>query len=212
MKNNFFVIKNFKRKICLFSLAILVIISIIILKNLNASKQSIISLPEEIKVEQKEVIVSEVKQKEETKQIQQRPDDIPENLEDYTVIAKIEIPKIDLVTYLLNETNEKSMNVSVTKLCGPEVNKVGNLCITGHNYNKPRMFGKLKKLECGDKIYIKDLNGIILEYEVYDIFKIKPDELECLSQETNGEREITLITCTTGAIKRLIVKAVEVYD
>lgn len=37
-------------------------------------------------------------------------------------------------------------------------------------------------------------------------------ETECLSQNTNGEREITLITCTTGAIKRLIIKAIELYD
>ena len=51
-----------------------------------------------------------------------------------------------------------------------------------------------------------------LEYVVYDIYKIKPDEVECLSQETEGEREITLITCTTGALKRLVVKAIEVYD
>ena len=124
------------------------------------------TLPEELEMEPKKAITEEVEQvketeikQEENKQIVKRPDDIPEKLKDYTVIAKIEIPKIDLVTYLLDETNDKTMNVSVTKLYGPDVNKVGNLCITGHNYNKPRMFGKLKNLECGDKIYVKDLTG-----------------------------------------------------
>jgi len=195
-----------------------VIVAIFILKNIMISKQSIIILPEELEQNTQRIIKEEIKQQpeelkqEENNQEIKRPDDIPEKLKDYSVIAKIEIPKIDLVTYLLDETNDKTMNVSVTKLYGPDVNAVGNLCITGHNYNKPKMFGKLKNLKCGDKIYVKDLKGVTLEYEVYDIYKIKPNELECLSQDTNGERELTLITCTKGAIKRLIVKAIEIYD
>jgi len=74
------------------------------------------------------------------------------------------------------------------------------------------MFSKLKKIEKNDKILLTDIYDENKEYVVYDIYKIKPDEVECLSQETEGEREITLITCTTGALKRLVVKAIEVYD
>jgi len=74
------------------------------------------------------------------------------------------------------------------------------------------MFSKLKKIEKNDKILLTDIYNETKEYVVYDIYKIKPDEVECLSQETEGEREITLITCTTGALKRLVVKAIEVYD
>ena len=128
------------------------------------------------------------------------------------VIGKLEIPKINLNTYILAETSKESLNKSITKLCGPKVNGVGNLCITGHNYNNNKMFGKLDKVKIDDKIYLTGTNGNRLEYVVYDIYKVYPKDLECLSQETNGQREITLITCTTGAIKRLIVKATEVYD
>ena len=131
---------------------------------------------------------------------------------DLMLYGKIEIPKIELDTYILAETNEDSLNQSVTKLCGPEVNKIGNLCITGHNYNRKTMFGKLKKLEMGDSIFITDRKGGKIEYRVYQIDKVNSKEVSCLSQETEMEKEITLITCTTGALKRLIVKAVEVYD
>lgn len=128
------------------------------------------------------------------------------------VIGKLEIPKINLVTYILPETTEETLNKSVTKLCGPKVNGVGNLCITGHNYHKDNMFGDLKDVETDDKIYLTDNKGNRVEYGVYEIYKVYPEETECLSQETKGEREVTLITCTAGAVKRLIVKAREIYD
>ena len=74
------------------------------------------------------------------------------------------------------------------------------------------MFYKLKDLKIGDKINITDVYGKMYTYEIYQIEKVLPDDLECLNQETGGEREVTLITCTIGAQKRLVVKAREVYD
>lgn len=138
--------------------------------------------------------------------------DFPEEVDGYKVIGKLEIPKIELTTYILSETSKDSLNKSVTKLCGPKINGIGNVCIAGHNYNKKNMFSNLNKLENGDRIFITDTKGNKVEYLVYDKYKVYPKETECLSQETEGEREITLITCTTGAIKRLIIKAVELYD
>lgn len=138
--------------------------------------------------------------------------DFPKEIGGYGVIGKIEIPKINLTTYILSETNKESLDKSVTKLCGPKINGIGNVCITGHNYNKENMFSNLKKLEIGDSIFVIDTNGNKIEYLVYDKYKVYPKETECLSQNTEGEREVTLITCTGGAIKRLIVKAREVYD
>ncbi len=137
---------------------------------------------------------------------------LPTDIDGYEIIGKLEIPKINLSTYILEETNENTLNKSVTKLCGPNINKAGNFCILGHNYNKTNMFGNLKKLEINDTITLTNMYGQKVEYIVYDIYKVYPNEVECLSQETYGERKITLITCTTGAIKRLIVKATEIYD
>ena len=137
---------------------------------------------------------------------------MPQQLEGYEVIGKLEIPKINLTTYILSETNKSTLKVSVTKLCGPKINGVGNFCIAGHNYNNSNMFKDLKKLEKEDKIYVTDIYDNKVTYVVYDIYKVFPKEVECLSQETDGERKVTLITCTKGAVKRLIIKAVEVYD
>jgi len=138
--------------------------------------------------------------------------DLPEEIQGYKVIGKLDIPKINVSTYILNETDTKSLNIAVTKLCGPEVNKLGNFCITGHNLKNSKMFGNLKKLEIGDKIKLTDIYGIGMEYIVYDILKVDSKDTSVLTQNTKGEREVTLITCTTGAISRLIVKCVENYD
>lgn len=63
-----------------------------------------------------------------------------------------------------------------------------------------------------DKIILTDVYGDSTIYEIYDMYKTSPKDVSCLNQETNSEKEITLITCTAGATKRIIVKAVEVYD
>lgn len=137
---------------------------------------------------------------------------LPIEIDGFEIIGKLEIPKINLSTYILAETNDDTLSKSVTKLCGANINEAGNFCILGHNYNKTTMFGNLKKIEINDTITITNMYGQKVEYIVYDIYKVFPNEVECLSQETYGNREVTLITCTTGAIKRLVIKATEIYD
>lgn len=128
----------------------------------------------------------------------------------YKVVGKITIPKLEIEKYILEETSEKSLKVAVTKVCGPKVNEIGNFCISGHNY--VQTFGRIKELEVGDTIILTDTYNRQITYQVYKTYKVYPNDTSCLSQETNGEREVTLITCTLGAIKRNIVKAIEIYD
>ncbi len=137
---------------------------------------------------------------------------MPKEVKGYKVIGKIDIPKLELSSYILSQTNTKSLKVSVTKLYGPDINKPGNFCIAGHNYRNNKMFGGIKKLEIGDEIILTDTFDRNIKYQVYDTYKTSPKDVSCLEQETGGERELTLITCTAGAIKRVIVKAIEIYD
>ena len=127
----------------------------------------------------------------------------------YPVIAKLEIPKINLETYVLSEYSEQALGVSVTKFYGKNPNEVGNFCIAGHNYITKNMFHDLKKLSVGDTFTILDTNSNIVNYRIYLIETVEPDETQCLSQKTDGKIEVTLITCTTDSLKRIIVKAVK---
>ena len=127
----------------------------------------------------------------------------------YPVIAKLEIPKINLETYVLSEYSEQALGVSVTKFYGKNPNEVGNFCIAGHNYITKNMFHDLKKLSIGDTFSLIDTNNNKVNYKIYLIETVEPDETQCLSQKTDGKIEVTLITCTTDSLKRIIVKAVK---
>lgn len=137
---------------------------------------------------------------------------MPKEIKGYQVIGKIAIPSIQLENYILSQTKTKALKIAVTKLTGPNINEVGNFCIAGHNYKNMKMFGAIKKLQVGDRIILTDTYDRSVTYKVYQTYETNPKDVRCLEQETLGERELTLITCTTGAIKRIIVKGVEDYD
>lgn len=145
------------------------------------------------------------------KEITYPKETIQETYKGYDVIAKLEIPKIDLETYVIN-FSESALNISVTKFWGDEPNKVGNFCIAGHNFKNKNMFHNLKKLQIGDTIILKDNNTGNVEYEVYNIYTVIPEDVSCISQDTNGKKEVTLITCTNDSKKRIIVKAREILN
>ena len=129
--------------------------------------------------------------------------------EGYEIVASLEIPKIDLKTDVLAESSTEALLVSVSRFWGAKPNQVGNFCIAGHNYKRDNMFYRLKELKVGDEIILTDNIDTSITYVVYSITKVSPKDVSCLSQDTNGKREITLITCTTDSKKRIIVKARE---
>ena len=136
-------------------------------------------------------------------------EDVPLEYKGYTVISKLEIPKIDLETYVLEKYLEETLNISVVKFYGANPNEIGNFCIAGHNFKNKNMFKNLKKLSVGDNLFIIDNDIGRVEYEIFDIYKVSPNDVACLLQETNGKREVTLITCTNDSKERIIVKARE---
>lgn len=125
------------------------------------------------------------------------------------VIGIIKIDKINLNYSILSISNKDLLDISVCRFAGPMPNEVGNLCIAGHNYNSYKFFSKLKDLKIGDIINIYDLSGNKLAYSVYDSFETNYDDLSCINQDTNGKREITLITCNNIKNRRRVIKATE---
>lgn len=131
----------------------------------------------------------------------------------YTTVAVIEIPKINIIYPVIysedtsNKTTEDLLKLSVVKYWGPDANEQGNFCIVGHNYNTKRFFGKASTLKNGDSIYLTGTDNKTLEYKVYDQYIVEPNDLKCTSQLTNGQTELTLITCTKTGRQRIIVKA-----
>lgn len=156
----------------------------------------------------KEIQEPVIEEKQEDK-VEVLQENIIEEYRGYKVIAKLEIPNIDLETYVLEEYSKNALNISVTKFWGANPNEVGNLCIAGHNFQNKNMFHNLRKLKKGDNIFITSNQNGKSQYSIYDVYKVLPEDVSCLSQETNGKKEITLITCTNDSKKRIIIKARE---
>lgn len=126
----------------------------------------------------------------------------------YRVAGQINIPKIGLYYPIVYETSEEYLKIAPTKLFGPDINETGNVCIVGHNYNykNEQFFSRLSELENNDKINLLDNKGKRVSYFVYDRYEVAETDLSCTNQDTNGEKEVTLITCTKKKSNRLVVK------
>lgn len=141
--------------------------------------------------------------------IEQKIMNMPDKIGDYDVLGTIVIDKLGVEKNILNKTTDDSLNLSVTKFYGPNLNEVGNFCITGHNYKD--VFANADKLEKNDTFYIVDkATKTKVNYKIYDKYTVSPTELDCLNQETKGKKEVTLITCNPGGLTRLILKAQEI--
>ena len=128
----------------------------------------------------------------------------------FDVVGLIEIPSINIKYPIINKTNDTTMKYSITKFSGGEINSIGNFTVAGHNNLNGTMFGKVKRLKIGDQIKLTDLYNNTVTYEIFDIYSVDPNDVSCLDSVEENTKEVTLITCTNGHLKRLITKAREV--
>ena len=195
---------------------ILFVALLILLIFLLISKKEEKQIPSELSVKQNEDIIEEnlvtkIKENEPIKEQKEYPKvEIADTYRGYDVCAELEIPAISLVTNILKDYSTTALNISVTKFWGVEPNQIGNCCIAGHNFKNKNMFRNLKKLNLGEKLFIADNEIGKVEYEIFDIYKVFPEDTSCLTPATTDEREVTLITCTTDSKQRIIVKAKEI--
>lgn len=127
----------------------------------------------------------------------------------FSVIGLIEIKAININYPIISSYNDDLLKIAPCRFFGPMPNEVGNLCIAGHNYNSYKFFSKLKNLSIGDIISIYDLSGEKTDYSVYNSYETDYNDLNCISQDTNGKKEITLITCNNIKNRRRVIKATE---
>lgn len=127
----------------------------------------------------------------------------------YVMIGYIEIPSIKIKYPILEKETVASLeqSVAVRYPNNPELNKVGNVVIVGHNYKNGMFFSNLKKVSTGDKINITDANGQKLTYTIYEKYETTPEDVAYITRDVGENTEITLVTCTDDSKARIIVKA-----
>lgn len=210
-KNNFKIKKNslLMTWIILFILVFIFILSNNIISNkinisvIKTSSNKSVLTENQIEIQES----SNANNKSELDEIKNENDYVLSYYRGLPVIAKLEIPKINLITDVLKDYSEDNLKISVTKFYKGLPNEEGNFCIAGHNYIVSNMFHNLKRLEIGDMIYLTDRFKGKMEYYIFDKQIVNPKDVNCLSQETGGNIELTLITCTNDSMNRIIIKA-----
>ena len=127
----------------------------------------------------------------------------------FPMVGTIEIPAINLKYPVLEEASKSAIEVAVAVYYGPGLNEVGNTTIVGHNYKNGTFFSNNKKLVEGDKVYITDNSGNKITYVIYKTYTTAPEDSDYLDRDTQGKREISLLTCTDDTKSRLIIWARE---
>lgn len=156
------------------------------------------------------------------KQVRPEPEKIL--LEDYQVIARINIPSIEIDYPVITLTDEqmkepniderykRPLELAIVKYDGVDPNQAGNLVLMGHDYRDLSMFGKLKNVKMGDTFTITDMYGNTYTYKVDDIFDAhrSNDIPKVVDQNTNGKTVVTMFTCTNDPLVRLCVRGTKV--
>jgi|GEM_PF-4840102 len=120
----------------------------------------------------------------------------------YKPIGILEIPSLNIKYPILNKTTDEALKLSITAYAG-QINEINNFVIAGHNYKNGFAFGKLKHVQKGDIVSIEGVN-----YKVFEIFVVDETAIsKVIRNDTQGERWVTLFTCTNIGKDRLIVRA-----
>ncbi len=129
----------------------------------------------------------------------------------YKVIGIISIPKLKIQYPIFNVDNTATLRVGTAAIYPSNVEETlnisGNAVIAGHNYRNSRMFSKLHTLQNGDSIFITNINGVKLEYKVYNNYTAGANDFDYATRDTRGYIEISLSTCTNDASTRTVVWA-----
>ncbi|GIN14776.1 hypothetical protein J32TS2_01320 [Shouchella clausii] len=137
----------------------------------------------------------------------EKTDDSPSSWtnEQLEAVMELEIPAIDLKQYILDETTDENLALTLTQIKQEQVPGEGNFAVAGHRgYRGDRHFRQLPNVQKGDEIRLHADDGKTYIYVVKSTEIIEPTDVDVLN---DGEQpEITLITCTLSGQQRVAVK------
>lgn len=138
---------------------------------------------------------------------EKKNDTIKNILKNQKVIGIIEIKKIKITFAVVEGTDRENIRGAIGHMKGTaDIGQNGNCVLAGHRGGMYGTFFKnIHKLDSGDAVVLTDENGNIFTYEVYDSYVVEPSDMSVV-ENTDDERQLTLISCENNGTKRLIVK------
>lgn len=117
----------------------------------------------------------------------------------YKYIGYLLFPTLELEVPVISECDMTKLKTAPCRYSGES--STDDLVIAGHNYTKH--FGKIPLLASGDKVYLVDMDGTAIEYEVVVIDILAPTDIE---EMTAGEYDLSLFTCDYSGSSRITIR------
>ena len=129
------------------------------------------------------------------------------NYNGYTILGKIEIPKVGISTVILKEYTYAAMSIGSIKTYGVDLNEKGGFVISAHNFRgRTPFFYPIRNLKSGYLIYIADNQVRKMTYTVYSVSRyVSPDDTSYLTK--TEDYHLTIVTCENGGKSRIVVRA-----
>ncbi len=119
-------------------------------------------------------------------------------------VAVLDIPAYKIRGQIVEGTDEETLKNYIGKFIDcADAGQIGNFALAAHNNIYTELFRNLHKVQIGDKVRIVTKTHEYI-YTVTSIETVDPTRTDVLDEGT--KREITMITCTQAATKRIVVK------
>ena len=127
------------------------------------------------------------------------------------ILGNIIIPKLNINYAFFYGYTEELLKTLPCRFYGEMPPTKSNLCITAHNYNDSRFFGRISELQNNDEIITEDILENKFYYYVYDKYEVLENDLSPIEYNDKNNYFLTLITCNNFNKKRIIIKAVYIF-
>lgn len=138
-------------------------------------------------------------------EIKSNTEDLVLNISGYDYIGVISIPSLNIKLPIMRETDYDRLAISPCKYYG-NIN-TNDLVLCAHDY--VNQFGKISNLKEDDIIIITDVLGNNYVYKVVLTEELNPTDI---TNMIDSPFDLTLYTCSYGALKRITVRCNRIYD
>lgn len=138
-------------------------------------------------------------------EIKSNTEDLVLNISGYDYIGVINIPSLNIKLPIMRETDYDRLAISPCKYYG-NIN-TNDLVLCAHDY--VNQFGKISNLKEDDIVIITDVLGNNYVYKVVLTEELNPTDITNMIE---SPFDLTLYTCSYGALKRITVRCNRIYD
>lgn len=138
-------------------------------------------------------------------EIKTNTEDLVLNISGYDYIGVISIPSLNIKLPIMRETDYDRLAISPCKYYGNIT--TNDLVLCAHDY--VNQFGKIGNLKEDDIVIITDVLGNNYVYKVVLTEELNPTDI---TNMIDSPFDLTLYTCSYGALKRITVRCNRIYD